>query len=79
MDADTLVRLTVTDEDHDEMHQHLEEVLGLSFVSHGPDRIYIPNGQDAHVEAANWLLENTERETVVIANTLSRLPPEWPE
>ncbi|MFB6295634.1 MAG: hypothetical protein ABEH66_02185 [Halobacteriales archaeon] len=71
--------MSATDEDHDEIRQYLEEVVELSFVSRGPDGIYIPNGQDAHVEAANWLRENTERETFVIANTLSRLPPEWPD
>lgn len=79
MDAETLVRLAATDEDHDEMRQHLTEVLELPFVSRGPDGLYIPNGQDAHVAAANWLRENTDREDFVIANTLSRLPPEWPD
>lgn len=79
MDADTLVELAGTDEDHDEMREHLADVLELPFVFRGPDGVYIPNGQDTHVEAANWLRENTEREDFVIANTLSRLPPEWPE
>ena len=59
MDDETLVRLATTDEDHDEMREQLGEVLELSFVSRGPDGVYIPNGQDAHVEAANWLRENT--------------------
>jgi sugar/nucleoside kinase (ribokinase family) len=75
MDDETLVRLATTDEDHDEMREQLGKVLKLPFVTRGPDGVYIPNGQDAHVEAANWLRENTERETFVIANTLSRLPP----
>lgn len=79
MDAETVIRLAATDEDHDEMERHLEAVLDLPFVSRGPDGIYIHNGQDAHIEAANWLRENTERETFVIAHTLSRLPSEWPE
>ena len=59
MDDETLVRLATTDEDHDEMREQLGEVLELSFVSRGPDGVYIPNGQDAHVEAVNWLRENT--------------------
>lgn len=78
MDAETLVRLAATDEDHDEMHQFLGEVLELSFVVRGPDGVYIPNGQDTHIRAANWLREKTDLEDFVIANTLSRLPPEWP-
>jgi len=79
MDADTLVRLAAIDEDHDQMRQHLEDVLELPFVARGPDGVYIPNGQDAHVAAADWLQENTDREDFVIANTLSRLPSEWPD
>jgi hypothetical protein len=79
MDAETLVRLAATDEDHDEMHQYLAEVLELSFVARGPDGVSIPNGQDTHVGAPNWLRANTDREDFVIANTLSRLPSEWPE
>ena len=79
MDAETLIRLATTDEDHDKMRQYLDEVLELSFVARGPDGVYIPNGQDAHVAAANWLRENTDREDFVIANTLSRLPPDWPD
>lgn len=79
IDAETLIRLAITDEDHDEMQAHLESALDLPFVSGGPDGIFIPNGQDAHVAAANWLREHTDREDFVIANTLSRLPAEWPE
>jgi isoleucyl-tRNA synthetase len=79
MPAETLVRVTAIDEDHDEMEQHLEEALALPFVSRGPDGIYIPNGQQMHIEAANWLRANTERNDFEIASTLSRLPPEWPE
>jgi hypothetical protein len=72
MDAETLVRLAATDEDHDEMRQYLDEVLELSFVARGPDGIYIPNGQDAHIAAANWLRENTEREGFVIRRGRTR-------
>lgn len=79
IETETLIRIATIDEDHDDMRQFLEEVLDLPFVVRGPDGIYIPNGQDAHIEAANWLRENTEREEFVIASTLSRLPPEWPE
>jgi hypothetical protein len=79
MDAEVLVRMAATDEDHDEMRRHLEAALDLPFVSRGPDGVFIPNGQDAHVAAANWLRENTEREDFVVANTLSRLPPGWPD
>jgi Asp-tRNA(Asn)/Glu-tRNA(Gln) amidotransferase C subunit len=77
--AEELIRLTTTDEDYDEMREHLEEVCDYSFVARDPDGIYIPNGQDAHVETANWLRKNTEREDFVIASTLSRLPQEWPD
>ena len=77
MEAETLIRLAATDEDHDEMRRYLAEVLELSFVARGPDGIYIPNGQRAHVAAADWLRENTDREDIVIATTLSRLPPGW--
>ena len=79
MDVETLIRLTATDEDHDEMRRHLETVLELPFVSRGPDGIYIHNGQDAHIDAANWLRDNTEREEFVLAHTLSRLPSDWPD
>jgi sugar/nucleoside kinase (ribokinase family) len=79
MDAETLIRLAATDEDYDEMRRHLEAILELRFVSQGPDGIYIHNGRDAHIDAANWLRENTDRETFVIANTLSRLPVDWPD
>lgn len=79
MDTESLLRITALDEDHDEMRQDLEEVLDLPFVARGPDGVYIPNGQDAHIEAANWLREHTERDDFVISSTLSRLPPEWPD
>ncbi|ACV11261.1 hypothetical protein Huta_1080 [Halorhabdus utahensis DSM 12940] len=54
MDAETVIRLAATDEDHDEMRRHLEAVLELPFVSRGPDGMFISNEQDAHIEAANW-------------------------
>jgi hypothetical protein len=79
IDAETLIRLAAIDEDHDEMRHQLDAVLSLSFVVRCPDGVYIPNGRDAHIEAANWLRENTDREDFVIANTLSRLPPDWPD
>jgi hypothetical protein len=79
IDDEALIRLATTTEDHDEMRKHLEVVLDLPFVVHGPDGVYIPNGQDAHIAAANWLRENTQRADFVIANTLSRLPPTWPD
>jgi hypothetical protein len=78
-DAETPVRLAATDEDYDQMRRHLDDALELSFVSRGPDGVFIPNGQDSHIDAANWLREHTEREDFVVANTLSRLPPEWPD
>ena len=79
IDAETLVRLAATDEDYDQMRRHLDDALELSFVSRGPDGVFIPNGQDSHIDAANWLREHTEREDFVIVNTLSRLPPGWPD
>lgn len=75
-----LVRLVADTADHDELRTTLEtEVLELSFVAQSPDGIFIPNGQDAHREAADWLHERTELDELVIAATLSRLPEEWPE
>jgi hypothetical protein len=78
MPAEKVVRVAATDEDRDEMRQHLEAVLDLPSVSRGPDGVYIPNGQETHIQAANWLRENTDRSALVIASTLSRLPPDWP-
>lgn len=77
--ADRLIHLVATTEDHDELTRILEDdVLGLSFIAHSSDGIYIPNGQDAHVAAANWLREHTELNDFKIKATLSRLPDEWP-
>lgn len=61
------------------MRRHFDDALELPFVSRGPDGVFIPNGQDAHDDAANWLREHTEREDFVVANTFLRLPPEWPD
>ncbi|ERH01464.1 MAG: hypothetical protein J07HN6_01016 [Halonotius sp. J07HN6] len=74
-----LVQLVAGTADHDELRTTLEtEVLELPFVAQSSDGVYIPNGQDAHREAANWLRERTERDDLVIAATLSRLPDDWP-
>jgi hypothetical protein len=78
--ADQLLRLAASTGDHDELRTVLEtEVLDLSFVARSTDGVYIPNGQDAHREAANWLRERTALEPFVIAATLSRLPDRWPD
>lgn len=79
MDTETLLRFAALEEDIDTMERNLEEVLELPFVAHGPEGVYIPNGRDAHVAAANWLREHTERDVIVISSTLSRLPPDWPD
>lgn len=77
--ARQLVRLVAGSEDHDELERVLEdEVLELPFVVHSPDGIYIPNGQDSHVAAANWLRDHTELDDFSIEATLSRLPEDWP-
>lgn len=78
IETEALIRLVALDEDYDEMRQHLDSVLNLPFVVQGPDGVFIPNGQDAHIQAANWLREHTARDEFVIAGTLSRLPPDWP-
>lgn len=76
---DQLIRLVAGTEDHDELERVLEsEVLVLSFVARSPDGIYIPNGQDAHTAAADWLREQTELDDLTIKTTLSRLPDDWP-
>ena len=53
-------------------------MLELSFVVQSADGIYIPNGQDAHIEAANWLREQTDFDDLTIKATLSQLPSDWP-
>lgn len=78
--ADQLVRLVARTEDHDELARILdEEILDLPFVARSPDGIFIPNGRTAHVEAANWLREQTELDDFTIKATLSRLPDDWPQ
>lgn len=77
--AEQLIRLVAGTEDHDELGRVLEnEVLELPFIIQSSDGIYIPNGQDAHVEAANWLRERTDFDDFTIKATLSRLPTDWP-
>ena len=77
--ARQLIRLVAGSAGHDELATVLEaDVLELPFVVRSPDGIHIPNGQDAHVAAANWLRENTELDDFTIKATLSRLPEEWP-
>jgi hypothetical protein len=53
-------------------------VLELPFIVQSADGIYIPNGQDAHVKAANWLSEQTNFDDFTVKATLSRLPNDWP-
>lgn len=79
MPENDLIDIARKHEDRDEMRDYLDEVLNLSFISSGPQGVYIPNGQAKHVEAANWLAENTELREYMIEATLSRLPPEWPD
>lgn len=77
--ADQLVRLVAGSEDHDELDGVLkDEVLELPFVVRSPDGIHIPNGQDAHIAAADWLRDRTEFDDLSIKATLSRLPDDWP-
>lgn len=77
--AGRLVRLVAGSEDYDELERVLEdEVLELPFVKRSPDGIFIPNGQDAHVAAADWLRDHTELDDFSIKATLSRLPDDWP-
>lgn len=77
--AEELIRLAAGTEDHDELATVLEaEVLKLPFIARSPDGIYIPNSQDAHVAAANWLRAQTALDDFTIKATLSRLPDDWP-
>ena len=77
--SDHLIRLVAGTEDHDELERVLEnEVLSLSFVVRSPNGIYIPNGRDAHIAAADWLRERTELDDFTIKATLSRLSNDWP-
>ena len=77
--VEQLIRLVAGTKDYDKLARILEEeVLELSFVVQSADGLYIPNGQDAHVEAANWLREQTDLDDLTIRATLSRLPDDWP-
>lgn len=76
---DQLIRLVAGTEDHDKLERVLEdEVLSLSFVVRAPDGIYIPNGQEAHIAAGEWLRKHTGLDDFTIKATLSRLPDDWP-
>lgn len=67
-----LVDIVTKDEDHDDADSVLEdEVLPLEFVVHDSAGIYVPNGRDAHLHAAEWLQDNTSLEEYKIAATLS--------
>ena len=79
MPEQAVIDIAAKDEDRDEMRAHLNEAADLSFISSGPHGIYIPNGQGAHVDTADWLLTNTSLQEYLIRATLSRLPPEWPD
>lgn len=75
-----LCRLVATTEDQYELARVLDDrVLELEFVKRSHEGVYIPNGQAAHVAAADWLREHTELTDVTIAATLSRLPQSWRE
>jgi hypothetical protein len=66
-------------EDHDELIHLLEnEVVEFPFVVQSTEGIYIPNGQYAYVEAADWLREQPNLDDFTIKATLSRLPDDWP-
>jgi len=78
--AEQLIRLVAGTEDYDELERILEdEVLEFPFVVQSSDGVYIPNGQDTHIDAANWLRKNTGLDDFKIKATLSRLPEDWPE
>jgi len=79
MPEDVLVHAATKREDYDEMRRHLQDAIELPFVASGPHGVYIPNGQDTHVAAADWLHEHTALPEYKIRATLSRLPEDWPE
>jgi hypothetical protein len=79
MPEDVLVDTAAKDEDHDEMREYLKDALDLSFVTSDSHGVYIPNGQDKHQEAADWLHENTTMPEYKIRASLSRLPNDWPK
>lgn len=67
------------DERRGEVDTAINEALNLPFVHNNPQGVFIPNGQGAHVDAADWLRENTRRADFEIKATLSRLPSGWPD
>lgn len=79
MPEDVLVDAAIKNEDHDEMQDSLQDALELPFIASDSHGVYIPNGQDKHREAADWLRENTGLLEYKIHATLSRLPDDWPK
>jgi len=79
MPKQKLVDAVQKDERRSEVKAAINEALNLSFVLNGPQGVFIPNGQGAHVDAADWLRENTQRADFEIEATLSRLPSGWPD
>ena len=77
--GDRLVRMVAQTEDHDTVRRVLEtEVLALPFVARSSEGVYIPNGRDTHIAAAEWLRDHTNLDELKLNATLSRLPDEWP-
>ena len=79
MPEQKLADMVQKDERRGEVDRAIDEALNLTFVSKGPQGVFIPNGQSAHVDAAEWLRENTKRADFEIEATLSRLPSGWPD
>ena len=79
MPKQKLVDMVQKDERRGEVDTAINEALNLPFVRNGPQGVFIPNGQSAHVDAADWLRENTRRADFEIEATLSRLPSGWPD
>lgn len=79
MPEDVLVDVATKNEDHNEMRSHLQNALKLPFVASNSHGVYIPNGRDRHIEAADWLSRNTDMPEYKIRATLSRLPTDWPD
>jgi hypothetical protein len=79
MPEENLVEMVQKDERRGEVDTAINEALNLTFVTKGPQGVFIPNGQRAQVDAAEWLRENTQRADFEIEATLSRLPSGWPD
>lgn len=76
---DVLVRYAAKGEDEDVVRETLhKEVSEFPFVSKATTGYYIPNSQEKHVQAADWLQEHTAISDIQIKATLSRLPDSWP-